>query len=302
MNVGCYNMRKYITVFMLFIMVIVSVLGMNLETQKKQAIKIVNKQNIVLEKSYDTDVYIINSTINLKSRIKGDLILENSSAKIKPEGNVNGKIYIINSKVITSTTEIKADYSVAKISGENKGVEVSTITDKKSPVEKPGVAFLNKIKFNFSLFLFLLLIYYLLKTQIIEQKNILKEKFLKDILMGLIFWILFPFVTVLLLGSVIGIPVWLIFILFVIFGLLMGLVVISLWVGEQFYGKKKLLGFITGYVSIILIDYIIYSLDSFVPFLNVNWLNYLYWIALIFISTGITVRFVKSIVGRNKKA
>ncbi|TYB31205.1 MAG: hypothetical protein FXF47_05340, partial [Candidatus Mcinerneyibacterium aminivorans] len=295
-------MKKYLISFVLILLVMNTICGGELQSKKNKANQIENRQDFFIKEDITEDVYINNSEVKLMASIEGDLILENSLFEIKSEGKVKGNIYIINSKIITSTTEIEADYSVAKISGENKGVEIKGASKgKKRSEKKSHPAFWGKIKFNFTLFLFLLLIYYLLKTQIFEQKEKFRKNFMKDILIGVVFWILFPFITVLLIGSVIGIPVWLIFLMFLIFGLLMGIVIISLWVGENFYNKKNLLGFITGYVTVILIDYILFSLDYLIPILNISWIAYLYWIAVIFISTGITVRFLKSIFSKNRQ-
>ncbi|TYB99289.1 MAG: DUF3810 domain-containing protein, partial [Kosmotoga sp.] len=255
-------MKKYLISFVLILFTVATLYAVDLESKKNNANQIENKKNFVIKEDISKDVYVNNSEIKLEASISGDLVLENSLVEIKSKGKIKGNIYIINSKIITSTTEIEADYSVARISGDNKGVSVKESTKEKTGVgKKSQPAFLGKIKFNFTLFLFLLLIYYLLKTQIFEQKDKFMENFVKDILIGLVFWILFPFITILLIGSVIGIPVWLIFVMFLIFGLLMGLVIISVWIGEKFYNKKNLLGFLIGYVTIILIDYVLFSLD-----------------------------------------
>ena len=298
---GVY-MKKYLLFFLLVIFVFVTIYGVNLENKKSQASRISNKKEFRIDQNYNEDLYIKDSTAILNSKINGDLILENTTVEVAPDSSISGNIYIIDSKLITATTEIEAGYSVAKISGTGGGIEVSTAAPvKKVQKSEKQPAFISKIKFNFSLFIFLLLIYYLLKTQIYDQKKNFQNKFLKNILMGTLFWIAFPFITILLLGSVIGIPVWLIFVMFLIFGLLMGLVTISLWLGDHLYGKKNLMGFILGYVTVVLVDYILYSMDYFLQSINIIWIAYLYWLGMIFISTGITLRFLKSIFSKNKQ-
>ncbi len=295
-------MKKYFLFFILIVFVLVTIYGLNLENKKNQAIKVTSKHDITLSQEYEQDLYIKDSSAILKSKINGDLILENSTLEVTPDSNISGNIYIINSKLITSTTEIEAGYSVAKLSGTGGGVEISTASEvKKGSESKHGPAFISKIKFNFSLFIFLLLIYYLLKTQIFDQKENFKNKLLKNIFIGTGFWIAFPFITVLLIGSVIGIPVWLIFVMFLIFGLLMGLVTISLWLGDHLYGKRNLVGFILGYITVVLVDYVIYSMDYFLSSISIIWIAYLYWLGMIFISTGITLRFLKSIFSKDKQ-
>jgi len=96
-------------------------------------------------------------------------------------------------------------------------------------------------------------------------------------------------------------PKLLIFVMFLIFGLLMGLVTISLWLGDHLYGKRNLVGFILGYITVVLVDYVIYSMDYFLSSISIIWIAYLYWLGMIFISTGITLRFLKSIFSKDKQ-
>lgn len=298
-------MRKKTLLLIVIFLSIISIFSENQKFQelKKDAKKYYNK-NIMLDEENEGDFYFKNCKVVLKNKFNGNILLENSNFKVDKNGLIYGSVYIKNSKFISGDTILNASFTVARFSGDSQGVKVKPEKEKNNLKQtKPfsnnfTKSSLDKLRFYIFLFLITLFIFYILKQSIFDQREDFKQYVLKYFLVGIIFWVLFPFLTLLLLISIIGIPVWIIFILFLIFGILVGIVLISSWIGSNLYNKDNFVGFILGFLSIIFVDFIFYGTYNILKFNGISWMNFILWTVIILISTGITMRFIKKLFSK----
>jgi len=274
---------------------------------KNKADKKLEKFTGNFKKDFQGDIFVNKSSIKLSAKIDGDVYLEDSILEVIDNGKITGKIYIKNSTLKSPTTNISAGFTVAELetNSSDVGIDISDIDKKAAKVEKGEkiarsstfkYRLMDKLRFNILLFILSTIIFFVLKNIINEYKLKLDTNLPKYLGAGALFWVLFPFITILMMVTIIGIPVWLIMILILFFGIIVGFVVVFSYLGDHVFNEKNFRGFALGFAVVAITDFVLLGFDYFLSF---GFLSYIFWFVLISISTGLTIKFVK--IAFNKK-
>ena len=255
-----------------------------------------------VEGVFDGDLYIFNSHCTLNDKVDGDLFIESSRVVMGPESSVAGTVYLKESTIIYSENEISAGFmeiagdTVIPSPAPEEDNSAQTDEHEKSKLgKKTGISGFAGEKFIFYLILFLFtaLLRYILQGRLEEYISDFKSYLGKYVLMGLLFWILLPLALIIFAITIIGIPVMIFLILFILFSMFVGFIVLSEWVGTKMdtNGKNN---FLMGFTAFIVTDFILNLLSiyggGFFTFALV-----LFWTFTVLATSGFALRYIKNL-------
>jgi uncharacterized membrane protein YccF (DUF307 family) len=185
--------------------------------------------------------------IDEDEKVDGDVVSFGGDVKIK--GIVTGDVVAIGGDInVTSTGKVKGDcVSIGGDLTKEKGGVIYGENVNIGPSFRgkdffcfpffgffQGFAFFSKI-IQIAIFIFLGIVVIAIASKSVDKvKNQIRENFLKSFLAGLLFFFILPFVFILLLITIIGIPIAIIALpLAVLIALILGYTAISLLIGEK---------------------------------------------------------------------
>ena len=308
-------MKKIIFFILIAIQIITVVYGQGnkFEELQKKAIKI-TKQNILenLDKA-DGDLYVKGVKGKFNAKVNGYLLLENSVLEFGDNASVSKKILLKNSKIITPTTAISAGY--AEISPKTVIKHKAKKYDKKNSFSKTfrkkyvkigmnadSLNISDLFKFYFALFIVLFFIFFLMKNYILQLAYELPNYIFRYSIWSILFYVLFPFLLVVLSLSIVGIPFILFLLLILPFIFLIGFATFISWLGSKIGRDNDYLNFFLGYLLFILTNFAIISTGYW----SKSWhsvftiINISFWGIVFILSGGIGLYFIVITIFKKK--
>lgn len=202
---------------------------------------IIMTSDVNIEGTINGDLFVLANSLKISGQINGNLIAAASDVQIS--GQISKDVFILASSLnLQSGTQIQNLYALSRQISQSPEAKILNQNVQKQKLFKTpkttAQAIYNwLISYLGILIVGMLLIYAApVKTKAVIAK--IKEKPWLSALYGLIFLILVPIVSILLLATIIGLPLGLIFILLYILAIYLSKIFVGLLLGKYILGEK----------------------------------------------------------------